>query len=649
MAQQYVIDPRHPKRREREEEQAGNAATSVNWDEFTPVSQPISRNVNWDAFTPVDGASPARAERRDSEGGSQIEAFLAGRSPAKAGTIDDFLRGAPRKRSWGEVAQDTAVQLAEGVNTIIGAVPNLVAPESRAAGFFRDNAEFWRERQSDPLKARIARADQAIDAAGEDGVIAQITEAAGQYFSDPALAARFVVTNLPSMIPGIGVAKLSQAAALARGASAAKAASVATTAAGATNAVLNAGGARGEAFEDIKRTLKAQGYSPEQAERLALEDSRVVAAVGGLAGFASGKTGLEGSIVGKVGAGGAVKAGARAAAAELAGEQVEEVAPKIATNVQAGQYDGRAVTQDVGRTIVETAIGSGPGAIVAGGATAMEARRSTGEAPPSIAHPTMPGSPEDSIRIEPARDPQPAPTTTGRQMRPEARLAELEMIQLSRPLNEVEIAEAQSLLNEIQAGQSEDLFAQDIAPPELTQEAAPQELTAAPPAVEPAPRSAPIEAQPAPVTQTIAAEDVPDVGAAPAAQPVTQPSVQTQAEPAPTNFWSFAKTKGYKPGQIKIGTPEHTALKAEYDALRQGQTAEHPPVEPLNNLPDPALQNRDRSRAASVVQMSEIARNPDYMRLGPSRTPDSGAPMVFAVGDQLDAIAPENFGRQDVA
>jgi hypothetical protein len=34
------------------------------------------------------------------------------------------------------------------------------------------------------------------------------------------------------------------------------------------------------------------------------------------------------------------------------------------------------------------------------------------------------------------------------------------------------------------------------------------------------------------------------------------------------------------------------------------------------------LQNRDRSRAASVMQMTELARNPDYMRLGPSRTPD---------------------------
>lgn len=277
---------------------------------------------------------------------------------------------AAKERTWGEALSDTGVQLAEGVNTIAGAVPNLVAPEGATAQFFNENAQHWRDKQSDPLKAKIAAADEAITAAGNEGVMAQIAEAAGQYFSDPALAARFVVTNLPSMIPGIGAAKLAQAASLARGATAAKAATAATTAAGATNAVLNAGGARDEAFEDIKNTLIRQGVPPEEAEQMALSDSRVSAAVGAIAGYVSGKTGLEKSLVGGAGAKGAVRAGAGATAAELAGEQIEEVAPKLATNAQASEYDGRDLGKDVGRTIVETAIGSGPGAVVAGGATA---------------------------------------------------------------------------------------------------------------------------------------------------------------------------------------------------------------------------------------------------------------------------------------
>lgn len=296
------------------------------------------------------------------------------------------------ERTWGEAGADTGVQLAEGVNTILGAIPNLVAPESGVAGFFNDNAQFWRDKQSNALKGKISKADQAITKAGEDGVIAQIAEAASQYFQDPALAARFVTTNLPSMIPGIGAAKLAQGAALARGASAARAAQIATTAAGATNAALNAGGARGEAFEDIKRTLIQQGMSPEQAEQHALADSRIVAVVGGIAGYVSGKTGLEKSLFGQATTKGAIKSGVAATATELAGEQLEEVSPQIATNIQAGKYDNRSIGKDVGRTIVETAIGSGPGAVVAGGAAAMnKAPESVSITPDGRIEPTMTG------------------------------------------------------------------------------------------------------------------------------------------------------------------------------------------------------------------------------------------------------------------
>lgn len=299
------------------------------------------------------------------------------------------------KRTWAEAAADTGAQLGEGVNNIIGAIPSLVAPESKVAGFFKENADFWRDQQSDPLKQRIAGADKAITAAGADGMVAQISEAASQYFSDPALAARFVTTNLPSMIPGIAAAKVAQAAALARGATAAKAAAAATTAAGGANAVLNAGGARGEAFEDIKGTLVKQGMSPEQAEAQAIKDSRLVAAIGGAAGFVSGKTGLEGAIAGRVASGAAVRRGAGAFASELAGEQLEEVVPKLATNAQAGQYDNRALTQDVGRTMVETAIGAGPGAIVSG----VSAARAQPE--PNLPPVPAPAEPRAEDRREP--------------------------------------------------------------------------------------------------------------------------------------------------------------------------------------------------------------------------------------------------------
>ena len=78
------------------------------------------------------------------------------------------------------------------------------------------------------------------------------------------------------------------------------------------------------------------------------------------------------------------------------------------------------------------------------------------------------------------------------------------------------------------------------------------------------------------------------------------------------------------------------AIAAE---LKSKPVAESAPV-------SEGLQPRDRSRLASTEQMRQIARNPDYLRLGPSRAPESGAPMVFSVGN----IDPAGvMGREDVA
>lgn len=272
---------------------------------------------------------------------------------------------AGRERTWGEAAQDVGAQLLEGGQNISGAVPDLVAPDSEWAQFHKKAADFWRSKQSEPLKARAQLAGQAIDRAGEDGVIAQVVEAASQYWDDPVLASRFVVTNLPSMVPGIAAAKLAQAGALARGATAARAMTAGVVAAGGVNAGLNAGGARGEAFEDIKQTLIKQGMDERQANEIAKRESIVPAMVGGATGAFSGSTGLERAFAGGIGrplASGLV---------ELAGEQAEEVLPKVTTNLVAGRYDDRSPGQDVGRTMVETAIGSAPGAALASGMEAF--------------------------------------------------------------------------------------------------------------------------------------------------------------------------------------------------------------------------------------------------------------------------------------
>lgn len=288
----------------------------------------------------------------------------------------------PEKRTWGQAVGDTVVQLAEGVNTTLGAVPSIVAPEGATAEFFRDNADYWRDKQSDVLKKRIAATDKRIQEAGKEGVMSQIGTAVSEYWNDPAQAARLVATNLPSMAATLGTGALAGVAAkgvaAARGVGAAGEAALAaqygTRTAMATNAALNAGGARGEAYEDLKRAALAQGMSAEQAEQVALDGSIMPGVAGGVAGAVSGKLGLEKALLGQPGAGAgtALRRSAGAFGAELAGEQIEEVAPKITTNYEAGKIDpARSLTDDLGRTMVETTIGAGPGALVAGGVEGM--------------------------------------------------------------------------------------------------------------------------------------------------------------------------------------------------------------------------------------------------------------------------------------
>jgi|GEM_PF-1429083 len=60
----------------------------------------------------------------------------------------------------------------------------------------------------------------------------------------------------------------------------------------------------------------------------------------------------------------------------------------------------------------------------------------------------------------------------------------------------------------------------------------------------------------------------------------------------------------------------------------------------------PVLQNRDRSDPGYVQQMEAIASDPDYDQVSASKTPDAGAPMVFAQG-RAPVIEDADTGRQE--
>jgi len=526
------------------------------------------------------------------------------------------------ERTWSEAATDTVRQLAEGVNTVGGAVPNLIAPQSGVAAFFNDNAQTWRDSQSDVMKQKIADAEAAIAKADPDSIWDQGKAALSAYGSDPALVSRFVATNLPSMVPSIGAAKAAQAARIAAGGSAAAAAATGTTAAGATNAVLNAGGARGDAFEDIRSTLTKQGYSPEEAQRIALGESLLPAAVGGAAGFLSGKIGLEKAIVGGAAKGG-VRAGVASAGGELLGEQVEEITPQLATNFQAGSFDGRPLTRNIGRTAVETAIASGPTSLASGGITAMHrspSEASQNSAPDAEAGPAgqkqraPTGVPEDVAR---ALNPDGAPETMSAELA-ETRLAELELEASTTGLNPAQDAERQALAERVAVDRAQEMDAEAIG--------VPVDQVSAPGAEQGAARAAAKnEAAPAPAA-----------------------GVESAAKESTARTWpQFVLEQGERVSGLKKGTPRWNELKASWDALKISRAGQDSEGTGAAGEPKAEIQNRDRSRPASVIQMQGMAANPDYMRLGVSRSPESGAPMVFAVGDQPQAAVAT--GRGDTA
>ncbi len=109
----------------------------------------------------------------------------------------------------------------------------------------------------------------------------------------------------------------------------------------------------------------------------------------------------------------------------------------------------------------------------------------------------------------------------------------------------------------------------------------------------------------------------------------------------------FVLERGEKIATLRRGTPAWEQLQQEWAAVKTRRAGTNPEGTGAAGTPAQEIQNRDRSRPASVVQMQGMAQSPDYLRLGVSRSPESGAPMVFAVGDQADAA--QALGRADVA
>ncbi len=134
---------------------------------------------------------------------------------------------------------------------------------------------------------------------------------------------------------------------------------------------------------------------------------------------------------------------------------------------------------------------------------------------------------------------------------------------------------------------------------------------------------------------------------APAASDTAGPAAFDPAAAQAKTWPQFVAERGYKLPTLSKGTPVWNALRNEWDAVQTLRAGTNPEGTGSVGAPTREIQNRDRARPASVVQMQAMAQNPDYMRLGLSRSPESGAPMVFAVGDRVQAA--HMLGSADVA
>lgn len=201
---------------------------------------------------------------------------------------------------------------------------------------------------------RIEDYGKRVDRAAQEGILKEMATAVSEIVDDPSLAEQMIVTNLPNILPGLALGKIAQVANLAKGLTVAKAQQAGKLVSAGVNALMSGADARKSAFDEIKRTLMSQGMPEKQAEQEALKKSVIQGTVGAGLGAISGLGGAESAAMGSARPG--ILPALGRFGSEIGGELTEELTPQAITNYQLN----RPVTQGLGRTAVETIVGTGP-------------------------------------------------------------------------------------------------------------------------------------------------------------------------------------------------------------------------------------------------------------------------------------------------
>lgn len=611
-----------------------------------------------------------------------------GKPKAGAGMFDDLIP--PKVRTWGEASSDTAIDLAKGV---VGLGESVVGLTDLATG--NTFGKGWAELGFDPARTKQilsefyseSRQDANRNVADAKGFLGR----AKALIDNPSAAVGSVMESAPMMVGGAGAVRAAATKMLAaRGLVAGSSEAAAFLSSPAAVARLTAiGGAAEGAMTagNVQEQGRQAGRDWSDTAPSAVAAGALTAVIGvgtsKIPGFKDAEVGAA-----LAGMGGAKRQGLITAGKEIAkGTFKEGVLEEMPQSAQEQAFINLALGKPWDEGVAEAAAqGMVAGAGMGGGMTTYTSGRNAlakapmqpggNQAMPKASDaPVAPQAPAAAPQSETAgafhkivESPIAATQTPAR---PEVRLAELELLGEQRGLSADEKAETEKLA---QAMHAEDPAQQFEDVPELDQ---PAPATKAPEAARPywdGFQTGDRVQTPHGTTGTLEisadkhlaylihdqnADGTPNTdGGKFSVTPqevakieVQQPTAPVAAYKPPTDFWTFARQKGAAPDALKVGTPEWQALKSEFEMARAGLTPENPAYAAPEPTPEPRaeLQNRDRSRTASVAQMADIAKAPDYMRLGTSRTPDSGAPMVFPVGDDFGQIPSTNFGKSDTA
>ncbi|TCP16915.1 LPD38 domain-containing protein [Simplicispira metamorpha] len=595
---------------------------------------------------------------------SQIDDFLDGNSSAQQtkSQIDSFLDAAPVAQ--GGAISDLGKSLKVGAQKLPGMVTGLAdlpialatgaRPFTKAADALGEATGFQPGKWAGETKFSQGYEDskKAVDAAWKDGSAADI---AGAYLSNPAYTANQVAESLPSMVAGgvaskalLGAGRVAGVAADAAAGTAARAATpglVARTVGEKWAAPVAAGVGEGA----VTAGQQMDGYQGEDQQKNALAALGAgvgTAVIGVGAGRLANKMGLETAetAMAKVGTGAGADVPLSLKQRVLGGMVSEAVLQELPQSVQEQMWsnfaDGKPLMEGVARAGTEGALAGGvmgAGANLRGGSSHAKARQNAeaaaadaqakadatvpqwdtepGAAGPSTMGATgtasaahAPGVAEANFTTSPGAS---APREGGMDF---TREVDTSSLSLEDPA-EVERARAATL---------------DYEPVDAT----PQwdtERGAAPGG------SQGLEMEPRQFdTGSLAIGDPPakrQLGYSPlAGTPAVFPdgSVALGSEAEFTH--RYAPQPVQRPSEAMGLDPAAGPLsRIAVQAVDSG--AYMPPAGPAPALapePDPVvLQNRDRTSAASIAQMQEIAANPDYLRVGPSRDMTSGAPVVF--------------------